>query len=129
MKNKKLLNALLLVGALALTGCADLVEKLKDDPAIVGGTFTGLKLSLTAIPGVPVPLPEIFIGRGTFYRVGGNRTVEVMAGDAIGGSLNSQNQQSGAAPSASQSEASMTIKAGDLTGNPPAEKPARATIP
>jgi len=122
-----------LSAVLALAGCAGLVEQLKDDPAIVGGTFTGIKLSLTAIPGVPIPIPEILIGRGTFYRIGGNRAVEVMAGDTVGAALSDPNSKVGIAQTKSQSEASMTIKAGELIGKPPLpstklDAPPRATI-
>lgn len=113
---------LVLLSVLSLAGCGNLVEQLKDDPAIVGGTFTGIKLSVTAVPGVPIPIPEIIIGRGTFYRVGGNRAVEVMAGDAVGAALDTQKRMN-AAQTQSNSEASMTIKAGELTGRP------RATVP
>lgn len=109
--------------ALSLSGCSSLVKELRQDPAIVGGTFTGMRVSLTAVPGIPIPLPEILIGRGTFYRIGGDRTVEVMAGDAVSGPLPVTPSEDGAR--ASNSEASMTIKAGTLT----AEPPARATIP
>ena len=50
------------------------------DPALVRGIFGPLYLC-TAAPEIPVPVPEIFIGRGTFYRIGGDRAVEVKAGD------------------------------------------------
>lgn len=117
---------------LALAGCANIIEQLKDDPAIVGGTFTGIKLSVTAVPGVPIPIPEIIIGRGTFYRIGGNRTVEVMAGDALGAALNDPDNELGVAQTKSQSEASMTIKAGVVTEKPAKPKPPsppRASVP
>lgn len=116
---------------LPLAGCSNIIEQLKDDPAIVGGTFTGIKLSLTAVPGIPVPVPEMIIGRGTFYRIGGNRAVEVMAGDAIGGSLLDPDKKLGLAQTKTQSEASMTIRAGELTELPAKASGAtpRATVP
>ena len=104
---------LLLCSVFVLAGCANVLQELKEDPAIVGGTFTGIKLSLTAVPGIPVPIPEIIIGRGTFYRIGGDRTVEVMAGDttALATDPSSGGQAVG---QAAKSEASMVLRASEV---------------
>jgi hypothetical protein len=108
--------------AVLLSGCSGVLSELRQDPAIVGGTFTGLRISLTAAPGIPVPVPEIFIGRGTFYRIGGNRAVEVKAGDVTGAPSINPPEPVGGPPSpiseSVQSEASMAIRAGETVQKP-----------
>jgi hypothetical protein len=107
------LSILLLCSVLGLVSCSDILREFKEDPTIVGGTFTGIKLSLTPVPGLPIPMPEVIIGRGTFYRIGGDRTVEVMAGDttALATDPSSSGQLVG---QAAKSEASMVIRAGEV---------------
>jgi hypothetical protein len=115
----KQLRSLLLCSVLVYAGCSGVLRELREDPAIVGGTFTGVKLSLTAVPGLPIPVPEVIIGRGTFYRIGGDRTVEVMAGDAVGTAFDPAEQKLNGVKV--NSEASMAIRAGEV------KPPTRAT--
>jgi hypothetical protein len=112
------LRRLLLCSVLVCAGCSGVLRELSEDPAIVGGTFTGVKLSLTAVPGLPIPVPEVMIGRGTFYRIGGDRTVEVMAGDAGTAVHPAEQKLNGVKVN---SEASMAIRAGEV------KPPTRAT--
>jgi hypothetical protein len=104
--------------------------EFKNDPAIVGGTFTGIKLSLTADAWNSDPDPGDLDRPRTFYRIGGDRTVEVMAGDATGASLSSPSSpgwrrstpERSVVDARAKSEASMTIKAGEIKAGELTEK-------
>jgi hypothetical protein len=61
-------------------------------------------------------------GRGAFYRVGGDRQVEAIAGDAISGKPADGASQSSIVDSAN-SEASMAIRAGELVKMPEKTSP------